>query len=78
MKYINQQDERVQENKNIFKIGNTSTVSNLMIKVIQEKNKLEHPINWSIENTMKIANEIKWIELKNGKKLLKLEFTKPK
>jgi hypothetical protein len=35
MKYINQQEEMVQEHENVFKIGNMGAVSRMKIKVIQ-------------------------------------------
>jgi hypothetical protein len=39
---------------------------------------VECPINWLIENIIKIVNEIKWIELYNAEKIRKSEVTKSK
>jgi hypothetical protein len=78
MTYINQQEEKVQEDKNVFMVWNKGALSKLKIKVIQGMIQVKHPFNCSIENTMKIANENKWIEIYNALKLNKLEVNKPK
>ena len=39
---------------------------------------VERPTNWTVGNTMEIANEIKWTEIYNAKKIGKLEVTELK
>jgi hypothetical protein len=36
------------------------------MKVVQEMIQIDHPVNWSIDNIFKIANELKNIELYNS------------
>jgi hypothetical protein len=59
---INQQEEGVEKYENVFKIGNMGAVSMVELKVIQGMIQIDCPINSSIQNKLKIANEIKWIE----------------
>ncbi len=66
-----QQDDKVQEYEDIFKIGNMGLVSKIKIKVIQGMIQLERPINWSINNINKMAIELKNIEIYNAKQFLK-------
>ena len=39
---------------------------------------IERPVAWSIDNILKLANEIKWIEIYNAKLVNKLEVSKLK
>ena len=66
--HMDQQEEKVHEYEDIFKIGNMGSASKVKIKVIQGMIQVERPRNWSIDNIKKITSEIKNIELYNGKK----------
>ena len=61
--YINQQEEKVQEQENVFRFGNTGAGGRLKIKVIQEMIQLECPFNLSIDKAKKITNKINLIEI---------------
>ena len=53
----------------VFKIGNISDLSKIKIKIIQGKIQIERPVNWTKESIMKIAKEIKDMELYNSKQI---------
>jgi hypothetical protein len=44
----NQQEEKVLDYKNIFKIGNIANMNKVQIKVIQGMIQVERPTNWTI------------------------------
>jgi hypothetical protein len=62
----NQQEERVLEYENEYKIGSMANINKIKVRVIQEMIQIERPINWTIENKMKIANDIRCLELYNA------------
>ena len=66
--HINQQEGKVYEYEDIFRIRNMGFESKVKMKIIQGMIQLERPRNWSIDNIKKIASEIKNIEVYNGKK----------
>jgi hypothetical protein len=78
MIYIHQQKEGVNDYENVFKIGKWSAFSKGKLNVIQSTIQVEWPTNWSIENIVKTANKIKWLELYNAKNGGKLEDTESK
>jgi hypothetical protein len=49
----------------VFVIGDFGVVSKVKMKVIQEMIQIDPPVNWSMDKQMKIANELKNIELYN-------------
>jgi hypothetical protein len=55
----NQQEERVLEYENVFKIGNIANINKVKMKIIQGMIEIERPVNWSMEKVMKIAKEIR-------------------
>ena len=68
--YTNQQDERMLESENVFKIGNGAGINKTKIRIIQAMIQIERPRNWTMDNIMKVASEIKRIEIYNTKKNL--------
>jgi hypothetical protein len=58
----NQQEERVLEYDNVFKVGTKANINMIKVKAIQELIQIEGPINWMIEKIMKISNDIRYIE----------------
>ena len=55
--YSNKLEEKVQAYDDIFRIGNsTRIISKVKVKVIQGMIQIERPVNWSMDNIMKIAN----------------------
>ena len=66
--YSNHYDDTVLEYKNIFEIGNKANINKIKIRIIQGMIQIERPKNWTMDNIMKIANEINRIEIYNTKK----------
>ncbi len=66
-KHENKQDEKVNNYDDIFKIGDTKIISKVKMKVIQNMIQVERPVNWSLVNVVKIASEIRRIEIYNYK-----------
>ena len=50
----------------VFVIGDFGVVSKVKMKVVQEMIQIDRPVNWSIDNIFKIANELENIELYNS------------
>ena len=61
----NEQEEKVQEYNDIFRIRNIKIISKVKVKVIQGIIQIERPVNWSIDNVLTIAKEIEKIEVYN-------------
>jgi hypothetical protein len=76
--HLNLQEEKIMEYDNIFMIGKRGVLSKIKIRVIQEMIQIERPVNWTIENIQRIANELMCVEIYNAKKINKLEKTKLK
>jgi hypothetical protein len=70
------QEEKICEYDNIFMIGKIGVISTIKIRVIQEMIQMERPVHWSEEKIIKLANEIKCIEMFNATMINKLENTK--
>ena len=68
---INQKNNRALEYENVFRIGNIANLSKLKVRLIQAMIQIERPINWTMEKIIKIANDIKNIEIYNAKVLNK-------
>ena len=66
---INQNNEKVQDYDNVFKVGNNEKVSKVKMKIIQGMIQIERPKCWTYERINEIANEIRCMELYN--KILK-------
>ena len=71
-----QSTSRILSYEEIFNIGDVGVVSKVKMKVIQEMIQIERPVNWSIENIMKIAKNLKNIELYNSAIVHKLHKTR--
>ena len=71
-------DEKIQDYENIYKIGKIGVISKIKVRVIQSMIQIDRPVNWTKDNILKLANELKWIEMYNAKRLNKLEETKSK
>jgi hypothetical protein len=50
----------------VFVIGDFGVVSKVKMKVVQEMIQIDRPVNWSIDNIFKMANELENIELYNS------------
>ena len=74
----NQCEERILDYDNVFKIGNNATMNKVKIKVVQEIIQIERPSNWTINKIIKIAREMKRIEIYNAGKIDKLDLIKSK
>jgi hypothetical protein len=64
-------DEVISIYDDFFKIGNISNLSKIKMKIIQGMIQIERPVNWTKESIMKIAKEIKDIELYNSRQINK-------
>jgi hypothetical protein len=71
-------DEKMHDYENIYKIGKIGVISKIKERVIQSMIQIDRPVNWTKENILKLANELKWVEMYNAKMLNKLEETKSK
>jgi hypothetical protein len=58
--------QQLKINKKI--IGNKAIMNKVKVKIIQGIIQIDPPINWTINNINRIANEIKTIETYNEKK----------
>ena len=65
--YINQHEDRVLEYKNVFEIGNQANINKIKIRIIQGMIQIERPKNWTMDNIVKLASEVKRIETYNYK-----------
>jgi hypothetical protein len=72
------QEKKVLDYENIYKIGRISALSKIKLKVIQSMIQIDRPANWTKDNILKLANELKWVEIYNAKIVDKLEKTKTK
>ena len=63
---INENNEKVHEYDNLFRIGNKGNVSKIKMKIIQGMIQIERPYGWTIEKIKEIAYDIRNIELYNS------------
>ena len=63
------------EYDDVFVIGDVGVLSKVKMKVIQEMIQIERPVNWSMENIERIANELKNVESYNSAKKNKVNET---
>ena len=59
-------------------IGDTEVISIIKIRLIQEMIQIERPSNWSREKLLKLAKDIKTMEMYNAAKINKIEKIKLK
>jgi hypothetical protein len=64
----NDQKERILNYKDVFEIGNKASLNKIKIRIIQGMIQMERPKNWTMDNIIKLANEINRIEIFNTKK----------
>ena len=69
---INHLEDRVLEYEDVFKIGNTESLNKIKVTVIQGMIQIKRPTNWTKENIIEIAKNIKRIETYNTIKTLRL------
>jgi hypothetical protein len=67
-----QEEEKIQNYDNFYRIGEIGMLRKIKIKVLQGMIQIERPVNWSIVNIIKIVNEIKWMEIYNSKLINKI------
>jgi hypothetical protein len=72
------QNEKIDDYDNIYSIGKIGAIRKIKIKVIQSMLKIDRPVNWTKDSILKLANELRWVELYNAKMVNKLEETKTK
>ena len=63
---VNLTQEKIQNYKDIYNNHNTSALSIIKMKIIQEMIQIKRPTGWTIEKTEKIANEMKHLEIYNS------------
>ena len=63
---INENNEKVHEYDNLFRIGNKGNVSKIKMKIIQGMIQIERPYGWTIEKIKEIAYDIRNIEMYNS------------
>ena len=63
---INENNEKVHEYDNLFRIGNKGNVSKIKMKIIQGMIQIERPYGWTIEKIKEIAYDIRNNELYNS------------
>jgi hypothetical protein len=67
MANLNFQNEKAQDYENILVIGEIGVLNKIKIRVIQGMIQIDRPVNWSKDSILKLANDIKWIEMYNAK-----------
>ena len=75
---VNLTQEKIQNYKDIYNTHNTSALSIIKMKIIQEMIQIIRPSGWTIEKIEKIANEMKHLELYNSKTNHNMEKTRRK
>ena len=66
--HTNHQEERVLVYENVFEIGNKANINKIKIRIIQGMIQMERPKNWTMDNIIKLSNDIYRIEIYNTKK----------
>ena len=75
---INYTHEKIEDYKDIYNTHNTSALSIIKMKIIQEMIQIIRPSGWTIEKIEKIAIEMKNLELYNSKINRSMEKTRRK
>ena len=75
---INYTQEKIENYEDIYKTHNTSALSIIKLKIIQEMIQIIRPSGWTTEKTEKIAMEMKNLELYNSKINRNMEKTRRK
>ena len=65
--HIDHQEDNVLVYENVFIIGNIANVNKIKIRIIQEMIQMERPINWTMDNIVRLANELQRIEIYNAR-----------
>ena len=76
IKMINQEQCEVKRYEDVFSVEGNRIISMLKVRVVQELIQIERPRGWIMENTRKLAFDLKRIEIYNSAAKHKIEETK--